>query len=235
MPAEPGVFVPACAGPIETRARPGVKVSRMPEERPEEQSEQEPSAQGDPGDPPQGESAAGDAAGDATDGDGDDSTSEALEAAKEALSSIQAEADAALGDEKAPGESGGGETVADSVVQAALKAAQQGGGEGAKLELPDFDLSSVSGAQHGLDMLADVQLDVRIELGRTRMLVEDVLRLNSGAVVELDKLAGDPLDVYVNDRLVARGEVLVLNDNFCIRVNEIIDTVGQELTEEAAS
>ena len=82
-------------------------------------------------------------------------------------------------------------------------------------------------------MLADVQLDVRIELGRTRMLVEDVLRLNSGAVVELDKLAGDPLDVYVNDRLVARGEVLVLNDNFCIRINEIIDSVGEEVVQAA--
>ncbi|MFI4882879.1 MAG: flagellar motor switch protein FliN, partial [Phycisphaerales bacterium JB064] len=104
-----------------------------------------------------------------------------------------------------------------------------------RLELPDFDLSSVQGVQHGLDMLADVQLDVRIELGRTRMLVEDVLRLNSGAVVELDKLAGDPLDVYVNERLVARGEVLVLNDNFCIRINEIIDSVGEEAAQAAAN
>ena len=57
--------------------------------------------------------------------------------------------------------------------------------------------------------------------GRARMLVEDVLRLAEGSVVELDKLAGDPVDVFVNDRLVARGEVLVLNDNFCVRVNEI--------------
>jgi len=54
------------------------------------------------------------------------------------------------------------------------------------------------------------------------MLVEDVLRLSEGAVVELDKLAGDPVDVYVNDRHVARGEVLVLNDNFCVRINEIL-------------
>ena len=53
-------------------------------------------------------------------------------------------------------------------------------------------------------------------------LVEDVLRLCEGAVVELDKLAGDPVDVYVNDRHVARGEVLVLNDNFCVRINEVL-------------
>ena len=57
------------------------------------------------------------------------------------------------------------------------------------------------------------------------MFVEDVLKLNDGAVVELDKLAGDPVDVFVNDRHVARGEVLVLNDNFCVRINEILASV----------
>ncbi|MEM7626416.1 MAG: flagellar motor switch protein FliN [Planctomycetota bacterium] len=79
-----------------------------------------------------------------------------------------------------------------------------------------------SEADRGINLLGDVDLDVSIELGRTEMLVEDVLRLQSGSVVELDKLAGDPVDVYVNGRLVARGEVLVLNDNFCIRVSEIV-------------
>ncbi|KAA0216821.1 MAG: flagellar motor switch protein FliN [Leptolyngbya sp. PLA3] len=73
-----------------------------------------------------------------------------------------------------------------------------------------------------LRFLSDVNLNVTIELGRTRMYVEDVLRLGPGAVVELDKLAGDPVDVYVNNRHVARGEVLVLNDNFCVRINEIL-------------
>ena len=73
-----------------------------------------------------------------------------------------------------------------------------------------------------IDLLRDVELNVKIELGRSRMMVEDVLKLAEGSVVELDKLAGDPVDVFVNDRLVARGEVLVLNDNFCVRVNEIV-------------
>ena len=73
-----------------------------------------------------------------------------------------------------------------------------------------------------LDMLGDVELDVKIELGRCHMLVGDVLRLGPGNIVELDKLAGDPVDVYVNDRHVARGEVLVVNENFCVRVNEIL-------------
>lgn len=71
-------------------------------------------------------------------------------------------------------------------------------------------------------MLNDVKLRVKIELGRTRMLVEDVLKLDEGSVVELDKAAGDPVDVFVNDRLVARGEVLVLNDSFCVRVSEVL-------------
>ncbi len=70
--------------------------------------------------------------------------------------------------------------------------------------------------------LKDVELDLRIELGRTELLIEDVLKLREGSVVALDKLAGDPVDVLVNGRLVARGEVLVLNDNFCVRIAEIL-------------
>ncbi len=84
------------------------------------------------------------------------------------------------------------------------------------------DLGSVVGSRGDIEILGDVELDVSIELGRTEMLVDEVLQLGSGAVVELNKLAGDPVDVRVNGRLVARGEVLVLNDNFCIRVSEIV-------------
>lgn len=73
-----------------------------------------------------------------------------------------------------------------------------------------------------LDLLRDVQLDLKIELGRTHMQLEEVLQLKTGAVVTLDKLAGDPVDVYVNGRLIARGEVLVMNDNFCVRVAELV-------------
>lgn len=90
------------------------------------------------------------------------------------------------------------------------------------VDLPDFGQPSSPGNAAGIGMLGDVDLDVRIELGRTRMLVDDVLKLSPDSVVELDKAAGDPVDIYVNDRHVARGEVLVLNENFCVRVNEII-------------
>jgi flagellar motor switch protein FliN/FliY len=91
------------------------------------------------------------------------------------------------------------------------------------VELPSFDDQEIATAgSQPISMLHDVQLHVKIELGRTRMFVEDVLRLTEGSVVELNRLAGDPVDVYVNDRLVARGEVLVLSDNFCVRVSEIV-------------
>jgi flagellar motor switch protein FliN/FliY len=92
------------------------------------------------------------------------------------------------------------------------------------------DLSKLAAEQLGkqgssIDLLKDVELNVKIELGRSKMFVEDVLKLSEGAIVELDKLAGDPVDVFVNERLIARGEVLVLNENFCVRINQIISDV----------
>ncbi len=95
-------------------------------------------------------------------------------------------------------------------------------------KLPDFQQVMQDAQVSSIELLRDVDLDVKIELGRSRMLVEDVLKLSEGSVVELDKLAGDPVDVFVNERLVARGEVLVLNDNFCVRINEIMAGVKEE-------
>jgi flagellar motor switch protein FliN len=97
------------------------------------------------------------------------------------------------------------------------------------LQLPEFGgVGDPSADAAGIGLLDDVTLRVKIELGRTQMYVEDVLRLNANAVVELDKAAGDPVDIYVNERHVARGEVLVLNENFCVRISEIIQQVGTE-------
>ncbi|MBI9017110.1 MAG: flagellar motor switch protein FliN [Phycisphaerae bacterium] len=89
-------------------------------------------------------------------------------------------------------------------------------------ELPDFSDMLEQAASSSIDMLNDVELNVKIELGRAEMAVDDILKLNNGSVIELDKLAGDPVDVLVNEQLVARGEVLVINDNFCVRINEIV-------------
>lgn len=102
------------------------------------------------------------------------------------------------------------------------------GVDAAEFKLPSFQQVIADAQVSSIDLLRDVDLNVKIELGRARMLVEDVLRLSEGSVVELDKLAGDPVDVFVNDRLVARGEVLVLNDNFCVRVNEIVAGIKDE-------
>jgi flagellar motor switch protein FliN/FliY len=92
----------------------------------------------------------------------------------------------------------------------------------APFRLADFSGTPASTEKATLDLLRDVELDLKIELGRTQLHLEDVLKLRKGSVVPLDKLAGDPVDVYVNGRLIARGEVLVLNDNFCVRVAELI-------------
>lgn len=94
-------------------------------------------------------------------------------------------------------------------------------------DLPDFQATQEPGRSEpgDIELLKDVDLAVKIELGRCQMFVADVLKLAQGSVVELDKLAGDPVDVLVNDRLVARGEVLVLNDNFCVRISEIVHPI----------
>ena len=89
-------------------------------------------------------------------------------------------------------------------------------------EFQPFDRPTASETLTDLSNLKDVELNLRIELGRTELLIEEVLKLREGSVVALDKLAGDPVDILVNGRLVARGEVLVLNDNFCVRVAEIL-------------
>jgi len=90
----------------------------------------------------------------------------------------------------------------------------------------ELSAAPASAESANLDLIRDVELDLCIELGRTQMYLEDVLRLRRGSVVTLDKLAGDPVDIFVNGRLVARGEVLVLNDNFCVRVAELVAGVS---------
>jgi flagellar motor switch protein FliN len=79
-----------------------------------------------------------------------------------------------------------------------------------------------SGNGRRLDLLLDVPLDLSVELGRARMSIQDLLNLSPGSVVELDKIAGEPLDILVNGRLVARGEAVVVNDKFGVRISDIV-------------
>jgi len=76
--------------------------------------------------------------------------------------------------------------------------------------------------KRNLDLILDIPLNLTVELGRTKLLVKDLLQLNQGAVVELGKLAGEHLDVFVNSKLVARGEAVVVNEKFGVRLVDII-------------
>ena len=84
------------------------------------------------------------------------------------------------------------------------------------------DAENPSEKVFSIGMLDDVQMNVQIELGRAELLIDEVMSMRKGVVVPLDKLAGDPIDIVVNGRLLARGEVLVLNDKFCVRIVEIV-------------
>ena len=132
----------------------------------------------------------------------------------------------------APAPVAGDESIAQQDVEYLLNQAEEAlksidtSGESppnvTSFRLQEFSGAPASAESATLDLIRDVELNLKIELGRTQMYLEDVLRLRKGSVVPLDKLAGDPVDIYVNERLIARGEVLVLNDNFCVRVAELI-------------
>ncbi len=96
-------------------------------------------------------------------------------------------------------------------------------------ELSDFTESAKRTAQgdqkRELDFILDIPLDISAELGRTRLLIKDLLQLGQGSVVELNKLAGEPLEVFVNGKLVARGEAVVVNEKFGVRLTDIISPI----------
>jgi len=147
----------------------------------------------------------------------------AVSGAGETADAADAEDEAALNEAKASAE----ETASEAArVVGPGNTTTDGAAE--KFEAPIFENAEPTNGRETMEMLGDVELHVAIELGRTRMYVEDVLKLGDGAVVELDKPAGDPVDVYVNGRHVARGEILVLNDNFCVRVSDLVDQATEQ-------
>lgn len=86
---------------------------------------------------------------------------------------------------------------------------------------PDDDARE--GADHALALLRDVEVEVTLEIGRRRMKIADVLKLGPGQALELEKQAGEPLEIYVNGKLLGRGEAVVLGDRYGIRITEIVD------------
>jgi len=81
---------------------------------------------------------------------------------------------------------------------------------------------SASKELSNLDFILDIPLEISVELGRARMLISELLQLGQGSVIELNKLAGEPLEIFVNQRLIARGEVVVINEKFGIKMTDII-------------
>src|SRR6185369_7427383 len=123
-----------------------------------------------------------------------------------------------MGDFGAALAAAGSQAEAPGAGGASAPAAPMGGGQGA------------AGRQSGpavqsLDFILDIPLKVTVELGRSKMAIREILQLAQGSVVELSKFAGEPLEVLVNDKLIARGEVVVVNEKFGIRLTDIISPV----------
>ena len=111
--------------------------------------------------------------------------------------------------------------------QAAAQAAQADAGAAEDYEKADFqDLQDEGGegelGESSLEMILDIPVTVAVEIGRTKITISNLLKLNQGSVVELDRLAGEPMDVLVNGTLIAHGEVVVVNEKFGIRLTDII-------------
>ncbi|MGK9451282.1 flagellar motor switch protein FliN [Acidithiobacillus caldus] len=89
--------------------------------------------------------------------------------------------------------------------------------------MPDLEETSAAGGAHAnLDMILDIPVNLSVELGRTKIQIRNLLQLAQGSVVELERLAGEPMDVLVNGYLIAQGEVVLVNDKFGIRLTDII-------------
>jgi flagellar motor switch protein FliN/FliY len=90
------------------------------------------------------------------------------------------------------------------------------------LELTELKKTDQPAASLNLDFIMELPLNLTVELGRSRILIRDLLQLGQGSVIELTKLAGEPMDIFINNRLIARGEVVVVNEKFGIRLTDII-------------
>lgn len=97
--------------------------------------------------------------------------------------------------------------------------------EDEKVQFPDLQDSAGEVKRRDLDFLLDIPLEVSVELGRATILIHDLLQLGQGSVIELTKLAGEPLEILVNGKLIARGEPVVVNEKFGVRITDIISPI----------
>ena len=90
------------------------------------------------------------------------------------------------------------------------------------VQFPNLTMQQVSGEQGNISLIMDVYMEMSVELGRTRKLIKEILSMGEGTIIELDKLAGEPVDILVNHKPIAKGEVVVIDENFGVRVTEIL-------------
>ncbi|MNJ99875.1 Flagellar motor switch protein FliN [compost metagenome] len=109
----------------------------------------------------------------------------------------------------------------DNLADQLMAEAGAGAAEGKKPAQQQQNAAS-SMSDRNLNLILDIPLKVTVELGRTKMPVSELLNLTQGSVIELSKLAGEPMEVYVNDKLIARGEAVVVNEKFGVRLTDII-------------
>ena len=114
-----------------------------------------------------------------------------------------------------------GEGAGETAAEEEEKVIDEEGSETAGEESGE-PASEKRGEPASLDLILDIPLSVTVELGRSKMLINDLLQLGQGSVIELTKLVGDPLEVLVNNKLVARGEVVVVNEKFGVRLTDIV-------------
>lgn len=100
-------------------------------------------------------------------------------------------------------------------------------------QFTEFEQTMLSSSEVPIGMLLDLTLPISIELGRTTMTVQELLRLGRGSVIQLDRLAGEPIDIYVGDRRFAEGEVVVLGEHFGVRITRIV-TTGNAANQQVA-
>lgn len=99
--------------------------------------------------------------------------------------------------------------------------------ESQEVEETGEDIQEQERGERELDFILDIPLELSVELGRTKMLVNDLLQLGQGSIIELNKLAGEPLEVYINRKLIARGEVVVVNEKFGVRLTDVITPIDR--------
>lgn len=140
------------------------------------------------------------------------------------MQGIAGDSEPAKGEAKADGELGW-DDVQEELEKSKHPVSSVHGEPAAEVSIPQFEeipKSGPTGEKIDLNFILDIPLTVNVELGRNRMLIGELLQLGQGSVIELTKMAGEPMDVYVNNRLMARGEVVVINEKFGVRLTDII-------------